>query len=464
MYDWQYDHEAAIDVQDEEELPAWALPPVPVKPQPVPPNTSNVRQVAHNWTDQPQCQICLSLGRITLVKSKAVVYLSCGHVLCRNCLIADKLKACPYCRIHQERVVVSDTAKFLVLHTVNRASNEIIKKNVKEMTMDEYRQLAGSFSRSKISRPSSEVQLQFSRPTSAQRASFARLPSQPHLSRPQSAISNISSKSSLMDHFNDDWRSGSEMMNKISQYEIANKSASASVIEDGDIDVNNEDVELRSYEGSDYDEQLQVDDTGYISQSYAGSEDYGENDSLSSSPRSSSSGSQVSDLSESNSVDEINGSPSTKSLNKRSASTFSQMSKVSHRSKDVLPPDDKDYDSEGSFVAGSEGEGSYDSNISDALSVIHEDELYDDSLNGRDSSGASSSDGDYVNLSSSDDDSEDDVSSSEGGSSDVDDDEDDDDDTSSDSKTEKEGFDSKGGKLSLPQIPEYDSDNGDTME
>merc|ERR1711991_646230 len=131
------------------------------------------------------------------------------------------------------------------------------------------------------------------------------------------------------------------------------------------------------------------------------------------------------------------------------------MSKVSHRSKDVLPPDDKDYDSEGSFVAGSEGEGSYDSNISDALSVIHEDELYDDSLNGRDSSGASRSDGDYVNLSSSDDDSEDDVSSSEGGSSDVDDDEeedDDDDDTSSDSKTEKEGFDSKGGKLSLPQI------------
>merc|ERR1711871_257484 len=189
--------------------------------------------------------------------------------------------------------------------------------NVKEMTMDEYRQLAGSFSRSKISRPSSEVQLQFSRPTSAQRASFARLPSQSHLSRPQSAISNISSKSSLMDHLNDDWRSGSEMMNKISQYEIANKSASASVIEDGDIDVNNEDVELRSYEGSDYDERRQVDGTGSIRQSYAGSEDYGENDSLSSSPRSSSSGSQVSDLSESNSVDEVNGSPSTKSLNKR---------------------------------------------------------------------------------------------------------------------------------------------------
>ena len=241
VYNWNYniDHDEAIDMQDDDELPAWALPPTPVKPQPSPPSNKTVgrgggggavttktimkqrNQVTPNWTDQPQCQICASLGRIAVVKSKAIVYLSCGHILCRNCLIADKLKACPYCRIHQERVVVSDTAKFLVLRSVTRASNEIVKRNIKEMSIEEYRHLTTNFSKPRLPRPSSQTQIQqISRPRSSsnQRLNISRPPSQSYLfSRPQSAISNITSKSSLMDDTNDDWRSGSEIMNQMLQ-------------------------------------------------------------------------------------------------------------------------------------------------------------------------------------------------------------------------------------------------------
>merc|ERR1711871_564430 len=130
------------------------------------------------------------------------------------------------------------------------------------------------------------------------------------------------------------------------------------------------------------------------------------------------SSSQVSELSESGSTsDTVSRSPSFKSdLHHKSSSSFS------------IEPAVEDDDSVNSFVDGS-GD-SYESDMTGQLSVIPEDEIYDDSLDGRDSSGG---DSDYDSLDL-------DALSADSSEVELDDDDDDEYDDSDDEGDEDEDF------------------------
>lgn len=412
IYDWASTGSEGV----EEELPDWVIEATST-PQPTPyfrlPYifTNPPTKVTHDWTTDSNCEICTALGRVILGNGQKRIYLACGHNVCRSCILNGNHQECPYCRGERKRKIILDSARSFVLRTVASATKEVVDRKrtdiqaylekLDEMAFVRAIEAAKAISareRIKEGRPliefsdttiNSEVNGGGGIKNPKRRGGIAVTPVdvkrgiQIRKTRSELSINEDKERSEL--HAS---KSLNVMKSKGLENEIEWKKRERREKSEEDDKLEGQDEELIASEVDssslldDYDENLKV----YSDEDYSigsGSPVVYSDASASYDTEESISSSQVSELSESGSTsDTVSRSPSFKSdLHHKSSSSFS------------IEPAVEDDDSVNSFVDGS-GD-SYESDMTGQLSVIPEDEIYDDSLDGRDSSGG---DSDYDSL------------------------------------------------------------------